>query len=127
MKTLKITRSIKRRLPGNWFVWVRPDGLYFRQRRQTKVFFVSWTETIEKAQCLYAVNEFNSTFGRFDPFTPNDPEQVPMFPSLGEPSNQPVCRHCEEPLYDEAGKHVHYGNDLDNPVKHEFEPSGGTK
>lgn len=31
-----------------------------------------------------------------------------------------ICRHCGKPLW--TPQHLLYGNDLDNPLKHEFEP-----
>jgi ABC-type bacteriocin/lantibiotic exporter with double-glycine peptidase domain len=34
--------------------------------------------------------------------------------------NVVLCRHCRKPLSD--SRHILYGNDLDNPRKHEFEP-----
>lgn len=33
-----------------------------------------------------------------------------------------ICKHCGKPEND--SKHIRYGPDLDNPVKHQFEPRG---
>jgi len=53
MKTLGISRTIRRRLPGGWFVSIGPSGLAFRQRRQKVLFFISWREAGHRAQFLY--------------------------------------------------------------------------
>ena len=36
------------------------------------------------------------------------------------PDEKALCRHCGKP--ESSSKHTRYGSDLDNPVKHEFEP-----
>ena len=40
-----------------------------------------------------------------------------------QPAGEPTCIHCGQLERDKDGKHIRFGNDLDNPIKHHFEPA----
>jgi len=84
MKTQKITRSIKRRIPANdprddeWFVTIGPDGLHFRRKRHEQAYFLSWNQAAVKAMALFYAHTFDTP----EPFqygAKTDPQQIQMF------------------------------------------------
>jgi len=55
MKTTRLSRCIRRRLPiGNWFVTIGPAGLTFRQKRRKEAYFLPWEDALGRAQANLA-------------------------------------------------------------------------
>lgn len=57
MKTVKMTRTIRRELPSGWLVWIGPDGMHVRPKRTAVMFFLTWEEIIDRAQFLAATRQ----------------------------------------------------------------------
>ncbi len=48
MKSVKITRTIRRELPNGWLVCIGPDGMHVRPKRTAAVFHLTWNEIIDR-------------------------------------------------------------------------------
>ena len=48
MKTIKMTRTIRRVVPNGWLAWIGPDGIHLRTKRTTAVFHLTWKEIIDR-------------------------------------------------------------------------------
>lgn len=63
MKTIKMTRTIRRELLNGWLVWVGPDGIHVRPKRTAAVFYLTWNEIIDRAQFLAAARKLSDSTG----------------------------------------------------------------
>jgi len=83
MKTIKMTRTIRREING-MFITIGPEGLTFRQKRLPKedTLRLTWEQALANA----VVEEQNrpTPLVEIKP-VPDDPAQVPMFPELSQP------------------------------------------
>jgi hypothetical protein len=61
MKTIKLTRTIRRELPNGWLIWVGPSGMRVRPKRTATVFYLTWEDVIERAQFLAARKQLSSS------------------------------------------------------------------
>src|SRR5271157_1596911 len=79
MKTIKLTRTIRREIDGV-FVIIGPDGITFRQKRSKHIFPISWKQIWTQA-LLRAVAEERENLKpvlEVKPVT-EDLKQIPMF------------------------------------------------
>jgi hypothetical protein len=60
MKTVKMTRTIRRELPNGWLVWIGPDGIRVRPKRTAAVFHLTWKGIIDRAQLRAAARQLSS-------------------------------------------------------------------
>lgn len=60
MKTIKMTRTLRRELPNGWLVWIGPDGMHVRPKRTAAVYHLTWKEVIDRAQFLAATRQLSS-------------------------------------------------------------------
>jgi hypothetical protein len=60
MKTIKMTRTIRRQLRNGWLVWIGPDGIHVRPKCTVVMFHLTWKEIIERAQFLAAARQLNA-------------------------------------------------------------------
>jgi hypothetical protein len=77
MKTIKMTRTIRRELPNGWLVWIGPDGISFRPKRQPSSFFLTWKEIVDRGQFLSISRQLP---GAVVDVKDMPKEQVDMFP-----------------------------------------------
>jgi hypothetical protein len=49
MKTLGLRRTIRRKLPDGWLVWIGPQGVRFRQKRRKEILVIGWKEIRDRA------------------------------------------------------------------------------
>ena len=49
MKTLGLRRTIRRKLPDGWLVWIGPESVRFRQKRRKETFVIGWKEIRDRA------------------------------------------------------------------------------
>lgn len=60
MKTIKMTRTIGRKLPNGWLIWVGPDGIHVRPKRTAAVYHLTWEEIIDRAQFVAATRQLHA-------------------------------------------------------------------
>ena len=56
-KTLGISRTIRRRLPQDWFVSIGKEGLTFHRKRKKEAYTLYWDEAIERSMFFRARKE----------------------------------------------------------------------
>ena len=56
-KTLGISRTIRRKLPQDWFVSISKEGLTFRRKRKKEAYALYWDEAIERSMFFRARKE----------------------------------------------------------------------
>ena len=81
-KTLSVSRTIRRKLPNGWFVYIGRNGLGFRQRRKKEAYLLLWEEAIARAMFLRIPSESVSPA---EPVNVPEAEQMPMFPYVPVP------------------------------------------
>lgn len=52
MKTIELTRTIRRELPNGWLIWIGPGGFNLRPKQRLPEFSMIWKGVIGRAQFL---------------------------------------------------------------------------
>ena len=79
MKTIKLTRTTRREVPGGWFVQIGPQYLTFRKKRSKECFCISWSDVIAKAQLMAVLDAQKRIPPQPNAVVESDPRQMPMF------------------------------------------------